>query len=206
MKGQQTRSAILDAAVRMARLEGLDALSIGRLAKGVGLSKSGLFAHFNSKETLQLQVLERGVEEFIQAVVRPAIRAPRGKPRLQALFERWLLWASGAGGGAPGADGKAAKRSGGCLFLGAAVELDDQPGRLRDYLVRSQTEWTHTLARAAEIAREEGHLRADSDPAALAFELYGIMMSFHLYHRLLDDPAARDRARQAFERLLAAHS
>ncbi len=189
MKGRETRSTILDAALQVARQEGLTALSIGRLAKDVGLSKSGLFAHFMSKETLQLEVLERGVEEILNVVVRPAIRLPRGEPRLRALFDNWLAWASG-------------HQEGGCVFLGAAVEYDDRPGKLREYLVKTQRDWTQTLARAAELAKSEGHLRADVDTDQLAFELYSTMMSFHLYHRLLGDPLAGSRARVAFERLL----
>ncbi len=189
MKGSETRSTILDAALQVARQEGLTALSIGRLAKNVGLSKSGLFAHFMSKENLQLEVLERGVEEILNVVIKPAVRLPRGEPRLRALFDNWIAWASG-------------HEKGGCVFLGAAVEYDDRPGKLRDYLVETQRQWTKTLARAAEIAKSESHLRADIDADQIAFELYSIMMSFHLYHRLLGDPLAGARARAAFERIL----
>jgi AcrR family transcriptional regulator len=190
MKGEATRSNILNVALRMARLEGLGALSIGRLAKGVGLSKSGLFAHFNSKETLQLKVLERGVQEFLNEVIYVAIRRPRGEPRLWAFFDGWRAWAAGGS-------------EGGCLFLGAAIEYDDQPGALRDYLVATQRQWTQTLARAAQIAQAEGHLRADVNPEQFAFEMYSTMMAYHLYHRLLGDPLADARAQSAFERLLA---
>ncbi len=192
MKGEETKATILDTALNVARLEGLDALSIGRLAKGVGLSKSGLFAHFKSKETLQVEVLRRGVAEFINAVVRPAVRAPRGEPRLRAMFDNWLAWGSGSG-------------EGGCIFLGAAVEYDDRPGRVRDHLVTSQRDWTQTLARSVRITQAEGHLSAEADPEQIAFQIYSIMMAFHLYHRLLADSNAEDRARRAFELLIATH-
>jgi len=194
MKGRETKETILNAALGFARLHGLEGLSIGRLAKGVGLSKSGLFAHFNSKETLQLNVLQRGVEEFLEAVVRPAIKEPRGEPRLRALLDRWLRWAAG----------DSSRGKGGCLFLGAAVELDDQPGALRDYLVNSQRQWISTLARAVTIAQTAGDISPDVDTEQMAFEIYSIMMAFHLYHRLLRDPDASMRARKAFDKLLAA--
>lgn len=191
MKGESTRATILDEALRLASLEGLDALSIGRLAKGVGLSKSGLFAHFNSKEALQLQVLAEAAEVFIGAVVRPAIRQPRGLPRLRAIFENWLAWAR------PG------RLPGGCVFLASAVELDDKPGVLRDYLVQAQRDWVETLARSVRIAQQEAHLPLALDPQQFAFEIYGAMMSYHLYSRLLGDPTAEARARDAFERLIS---
>lgn len=190
MKGEDTRASILETALEVARLEGLDALSIGRLAKGVGLSKSGLFAHFKSKESLQLCVLEHGVEEFLQAVVRPALKAPRGEPRLRAIFDNWLAWAAG-------------QDKGGCIFLGAAIEYDDRPGALRQYLVRTQHDWIQTLTRAVQITKAEGHLDSAVDPEALAFQIYGTMMSYHLYHRLLADPLAEERARRAFNELIA---
>ena len=191
MKGEETRSTILDAALRMARLEGLDAISIGQLASRVGLSKSGLFAHFRSKEALQLQVLQLASSIFVDKVVRPALSAPRGVARLQAMFENWLSWADQGAG------------KGGCVFLGAAIEYDDKPGTVRDFLVETQNDWIGTLARAVRIAREEGHLRAATDEQQLAFEIYGFMMAYHLYRRLLGDRTAAARARASFERLLA---
>ena len=197
VKGENTRATILDAALNLARIEGLDALSIGRLAKGVGLSKSGLFSHFKSKETLQLQVLERGVSDFIEFVVRPALRQPRGAPRVRAMFEAWLAWANSEA------------KSGGCVFLGAAAEYDDRPGTVRDYLVKTQGEWLGTLARSVQIAKDEGHFDQGVDPAQFAFEIYGTMMAYHLYSRLLGDPDAESRARSAFETLsehAAAHA
>lgn len=190
VKGSQTKAAILDVAMSLARVEGLDALSIGRLAKGVGLSKSGLFSHFNSKQALQIEVLERAAEAFVDVVVRPALKHPRGEPRLRVMFERWLKWANAGG------------KAGGCVFVGAAAEYDDRPGEVKNVLVRTQREWLQTLTRAAAISIEVGHFRKDVDPSQFAFEVYGLMMSYHLYRRLLEDPSAEQRAVRAFEDLL----
>ena len=150
-KGEETRRAILDHALQVATTEGLEGLTIGRLAQDLRLSKSGLFAHFGSKEDLQLQVLETAIERFAEAVVRPALARPRGEPRVRALFENWLDWA------------EASFLPGGCVFIAAANELDDRPGALRDLLVSSQQQWLAVIARAARIAQEEGHFRADLD-------------------------------------------
>jgi AcrR family transcriptional regulator len=190
-KGEQTRDAILERAVRLASEVGLEGLTIGRLAGALDLSKSGLFAHFTSKEALQVQTLERAAERFVEVVVRPALAEPRGEPRLRALFERWLRWP------------EAVPQPGGCIFVQAAVELDDRPGPARDRLVAMQREWLGALATAVRGARAAGHLRRDVDPEQFAFELYGIMLSTHHAARLLHDPRAAGRARRAFERLLA---
>src|SRR6266581_4249093 len=151
-KGEATRLAILDHAVRFASQVGLSGISIGRLAGDLGLSKSGLFAHFQSKETLQIQVLEAAADRFVKEVIRPALAQPRGEPRLRALFERWLAWA------------KSQKMPGGCLFVAAAVELDDRPGPVRDKLVRLQLEWLGVIANVVKTGVAERELRANIDP------------------------------------------
>ena len=175
----------------VAATDGLEALSIGRLAGDVGLSKSGLFAHFRSKEKLQVQVLDFAREHFVAHVVVPALALPRGEPRVRALFENWLAW------------GASPERQGGCVFLQAAAEYDDRPGPVREFLVQTQRDWIETLVRAAELAAEEGHLRSDLDARQFAFELYAMIMAHHFYVRLLDDPDTESRTRTAFERLLA---
>lgn len=191
-KGDETRQTILDQALADASRVGLEGLSIGALARDVGLSKSGLFAHFESKENLQRQVLERARDRFLEAVWAPALRAPRGEPRLRELFDRWLAWET------------ASFLPGGCPFVAAASELDDCPGPLRDDLVASQREWMAGLARAASLAVEEGHFRADLDPEQFAYQLYSTILAYHYLARLLRDPRAEDRARRSFESLLAA--
>jgi AcrR family transcriptional regulator len=189
-KGAETRDRILDQAVRLASRDGLEGLSIGGLATELGLSKSGLFAHFGSKEELQLQVLQEAETRFREIVVQPALREPRGEPRLRAFFERWLDWDTGR------------SLPGGCVFVAAAVELDDRPGPLRDFLVQAQRDWFEALAKAARLAVEAGHFRPDLDAEQFAFHLYGIVLGYHHFKRLLRDPRAEERARAAFERLV----
>ncbi|HEY6050063.1 MAG TPA: TetR/AcrR family transcriptional regulator [Thermoanaerobaculia bacterium] len=191
-KGELTRNTILDRAVRLASEVGLSGLTIGRLATDLELSKSGLFAHFQSKETLQLQVLGRASHIFIQIVVRPALAAPRGEARIRALFDRWLDWTH------------AAEIPGGCLFVTAAVELDDRPGPARDRLVALQKEWLDLIANVARTGISEGHFREDLDVEQFAHDLYAVMLGYHHADRLLRDPLAKARTRSAFETLLAA--
>jgi AcrR family transcriptional regulator len=187
-KGEETRQAILGRAFELANVVGVTGLSIGRLAEATGLSKSGLFAHFGSKEALEVAVVEEASRQFVQAVMVPALREPRGEPRVRALFEHWLTWG---------------QRPGGCFFVGASAELDDRSGPARDALVRACKDWVDELAKAVRIAIREGHFRSDADPDQLAFEIYGIMNSMHLFFRFLHDPTALDRTRAAFERLVA---
>ena len=190
-KGEKTRLAILDTAVKLASELGLDGLSIGRLADELSLSKSGLFAHFDSKEALQVETLERAREQFTAVIVRPALKAPAGEPRLRALFERWLEWP------------RLVPQPGGCIFIAAAVELDDRPGEARAKLVAIAKEAVELLTRLARRAQEVGHFRRDLDADQFAFELEGILLAFHRYRRLMRDPRAQARAQAAFARLLA---
>jgi AcrR family transcriptional regulator len=192
-KGAQTRERIVSQAMRLASRDGLGGLTIGGLADELDMSKSGLFAHFRSKDELQLQVLQAAAARFVETVVRPALQAPRGVPRVRALLERWLAW-----------DADSERLPGGCIFVAAAVELDDHPGSLRDYLAATQRAWLAALARAADIAVAEGHFRADLDREQFAFELYALMLGHHHQVRLLRDPRARERVRTAIERLLHA--
>ena len=187
-KGRDTKERILDEALDLMSTVGIEGLSIGELAKATEMSKSGLFAHFNSKEDLQLEVLRTGTTHFIETVVSPALREPRGEPRVRALFERWLVWET--------------LRTGGCPFMAATFELDDRPGRLRDALETTQRQWIDTLTTAILIAMDEGHFHSDIDADQLVYEIYGVFMAFHLYHRLLRDPDARRRATDALDYLL----
>lgn len=189
-KGEETRAAVLEEAFAMASRLGLEGLTIGNLAEAAGMSKSGLFAHFQSKEELQLQVLETAVERFIETVVAPGLKEPRGEPRVRAFFERWMGWE------------KAKFQPGGCIFVATANELDDRPGPLRDRLVAYQRDWLQALATAARIAVEEGHFRADLDLSQFAHDLYAIFLAYHHFSRLLRDPEAEARARRSFEALL----
>ena len=191
-KGESTRSAILDHAVRLASQVGLSGISIGRLAEDLGLSKSGVFAHFQSKETLQVQVLETAAARFVQEIVRPALAEPRGEPRLRSLFERWLLWA------------KSQKTPGGCLFVAASVEFDDRPGPVRAKLVGLQREWLSVMANVVQAGIEARAFRSDTDAEQFAHDLYAVMLGYHHASRLLKDPRAEARAHTAFDSLIAA--
>ncbi|HZF03210.1 MAG TPA: TetR/AcrR family transcriptional regulator [Patescibacteria group bacterium] len=189
-KGEQTREAILVHALRLATKVGFEGLTIGRLADELKLSKSGLFAHFKSKENLQLQILEMASRRFVDEVIKPAIGAPRGERRVRALFDRWLQWEASP------------SLPGGCPFVAAATELDDRPGLARDYVVRSQRDWLETLANTARTAVQEGDFAADLDCEQFAHDLNGIALSYGQASRLLKDPRARARADAAFEALV----
>ncbi len=191
-KGELTRQAIVDRGVSLATRVGLGGLTIGRLADDLELSKSGLFAHFRSKEALQVQVLEAASARFVDTVIKPALAEKRGEPRLRALFHRWLSWTTSS------------SMPGGCLFVAAAIELDDQPGAPRDRLVALQKDWLEVLAGAVRIAIEEGHFRTDVDPQQFAHDLYGVALAYHHAYRLLRDSRARERAESGFEALVRA--
>jgi AcrR family transcriptional regulator len=189
-KGDTTRQAILDRASSLATRHGLAGLTIGRLAEDLGLSKSGLFAHFRSKETLQAQVVEYSAERFVACVIKPALAAPRGEPRLRELFESWLAWLRGDA------------VNDGCFFVAAAAELDDCPCPARDVLVRHQKDWLETLANVVRTGMAERHFSPTIDAAQFAFELHGLMLGYHSCSRLLADATAEPRIRTAFEALL----
>jgi AcrR family transcriptional regulator len=189
-KGEATRDAIVRMALTQAMEVGLEGISLGVLASALGLSKSGLFAHFKSKEALQLAVLEESIELFAEKVVIPALAKPRGEPRVRALFENKLAWIETNGLGE------------GCIFASLIQEYDDRPGVVRDRLVQSQQQWRDTIAKAVQLAIRERHFDAEEDAEQLAFELVGIDASFHESYKLLEDPAARQRAMRAYERLL----
>jgi AcrR family transcriptional regulator len=189
-KGEATRGAVVGQALSLASELGLEGLTIGKLATRVGLSKSGLFAHFSSKENLEVAVLEEATRRFVDLVIVPALKEQRGEPRVRALFEGWMRWS------------KADFMPGGCIFIAAAVELDDRPGPARELLVSTQKDWLGTLAGSARIAVEEKHFRRDLDAQQFAYELYALVYGYHFISRLLSDPNAEQRVRGAFERLL----
>jgi AcrR family transcriptional regulator len=193
-KGEQTRTAILDEALKVASRLGLEGLTIGSLAEATGMSKSGLFAHFGSREGLQLAVLEHAAQRYGETVLMPALKIDRGLPRLRGMFERWLEWAVASG------------LPGGCIMIAAAAEYDDRPGPIRDAVIANQHRGNALMQKAVRLAVEEGHLRADTDPEQIAFELLGIVLATHNHRRLLGDREARKRALVAFEQLIARHA
>jgi AcrR family transcriptional regulator len=189
-KGERTRAAILDAALRIVSKAGLDGLTIGTLADATGMSKSGLFAHFGSREELLLAVLAHGQAEFTEVVFQPAMAKPRGLPRLKAMFINWLDWT------------ESAELPGGCPMIGGATEFDDKPGPVRDMLAGGQRTWIDTLKRTVRQAVDEGQLPAGTDPEQIAFEMFGIALVVHHHRRLLGYPKARARALAALDKLL----
>jgi AcrR family transcriptional regulator len=188
-KGQQTRAAILDAALGLASHMGLEGLSIGALAEVTRMSKSGVFAHFGSREELQISVVREYHRRFEDEVFFPAMREPRGLPRLRALFERWVRRVS-------------QELDSGCIYISGAVEFDDRPGPVRDALASMVRAWQQALERAIEQAVAEGHLRTDTDPAQMLFEIHGLILALHHDARFLRNPGVVDRARAGFERVV----
>jgi AcrR family transcriptional regulator len=188
--GERSRSAILREAAKLATVEGLDGLSIGRLASAVGMSKSGLFAHFGSKEELQLATIAAASDVFTHEVVEPAASAPNGLERLRQLCENFLRHV--AGDAFPG----------GCFFASVAAELDTRPGPVRDVAIQLVNGWTTMLESAARDARAEGAIAADEDPAQLAFEVDAYLLLANAQYVITGQQTPLDRARAALERRL----
>ena len=189
LKGQQTKAAIIDAALGLASQIGLEGLSIGALAEITGMSKSGVFAHFGSREELQISVVREYHDRFEREVFYPAMQAPRGIPRLQAMFNNWMVQTSN-------------EIDSGCIYISGAVEFDDRTGPVRDALASSVTSWQAAVRRALEQAQIEGHLTADVDPLQIAFEIHGLILALHYEARFLKVPGATERARQGFAAIL----
>ncbi|MCX7173130.1 MAG: TetR/AcrR family transcriptional regulator [Proteobacteria bacterium] len=189
-KGQQTRQAILGQALVLSSECGLSGLSIGLLAEKSGMSKSGLFSHFGSKEELQLAVIREAQDRFAEVVVRPALKERRGLARLRAMVRNGIVWT------------QKINLPGGCPLMSAALEFDDQPGAVRDAVESSQRDWRRTLVNAVRIAMDVGELAADTDPEQVAFEIVGISLATQQGQRLLRDADAEQRAMRAFERLV----
>jgi AcrR family transcriptional regulator len=193
-KGEQTRVAILDEALKIASRLGLEGLTIGSLADATGMSKSGLFAHFGSREDLQLAVLEHAAQRYGELVFVPVLKIERGLPRLRALFERWLDWTLESG------------LPGGCIMISAAAEYDDRPGPIRDAVIANQHRGNAITKKAVRLAIDEGHLTPDTDAEQISFEMLGLVLASHNHRRLLGDREARKRALTAFEELISRHN
>ena len=192
-KGQQTKAAIVDAALGLATQIGLEGLSIGALAEVMQMSKSGVFAHFGSREELQISVVREYHTRFEEEVFYPAIRAPRGLPRVRALFDNWMKRTS-------------VEIDSGCIYISGAVEFDDRPGPVRDALASSVNTWLSAMRRAIEIAVAEGHLRADTDAAQMGFEIHALILALHYEARFLRSPASLRRSLTAFEGIVGRFS
>lgn len=190
MKGKQTKAAIVDAALGLASQIGLEGLSIGALAEVTGMSKSGVFAHFGSREELQISVIREYHDRFESEVFYPALTCARGLPRLQKLFDNWMQRTS-------------TEIDSGCIYISGAVEFDDRPGPVRDALASSVNTWQNALQRSVAQAQAEQHLSATADPLQVAFEIHGLILALHYEARFLRNPGAVDRARQGFNTIVA---
>jgi len=188
-KGQQTKAAIVDAALGLATQIGLEGLSIGALAEVTQMSKSGVFAHFGSREELQISVIREYHTRFEEEVFYPALQAPRGLPRLRALFANWMKRTS-------------VEIDSGCIYISGAVEFDDRPGPVRDALASSVMTWHAAMKRSIALAKEEGHLRADVDEEQMLFEIHGLILALHYEARFLKSPGAIARANAGFDNIL----
>jgi AcrR family transcriptional regulator len=191
-KGAATRESIVARAYDIARASGVEGLSIGPLATAVGMSKSGVFAHFGSREDLQLAVLEEAALRFGNAVLMPALSQPRGLPRLRAIMEHWFEWVRSTAGG-------------GCVLMASVMEYDDRPGALHDQVMHNERRWRSELARAVQIAIDAGHL-ASGDVEQYVFELYAIPLTVHHEAGLFGYDVARRHGDAAVERWIAANS
>jgi AcrR family transcriptional regulator len=192
-KGQQTRAVILDAALGLASHMGLEGLSIGALAEVAQMSKSGVFAHFGSREELQISVIREYHRKFEDEVFHPALREPRGLPRLRAMFERWVKRVS-------------LEMDSGCIYISGAVEFDDRPGPVRDALVEMVAAWREALSKAISLAVQEGQLRADTDATQMLFELYGLILVLHHDARFMRTPGTLERVHLAFDRVVGQYA
>ena len=189
-KGQQTKLAIIDAALGLAAQIGLEGLSIGAIAEVTQMSKSGVFAHFGSREELQISVVREYHHRFEQEVFYPALEAPRGLPRLRAMFANWMQRTS-------------TELDSGCIYISGAVEFDDRAGPVRDALAESVNTWLAAMKRAVVLAIREGHLRADADEEQIAFEIHALILALHYEARFLRTPGSLARASNGFDNILA---
>lgn len=193
LKGQQTKVAIVEAALVLAKRVGLDGLTIGSLAELMHMSKSGVFAHFGSREELQVSVVWEYHERFRGEVFDPAMRRERGVPRLRALFENWVHHIN-------------AEIAEGCLFTSGAVQFETQEGPVREALSESVQTWLMALRKAVQQAVDLGQLRPDCDAALMAFKIHGLVLSLHYQYRFLKSPLAVQWAQQGFDQLVRAYS
>lgn len=187
-KGNDTRNSILEAGLGMASQFGLEDVTIGSLAKTMGMSKSGIFGHFQSKENLQLQIIGFAVRQFGESVLLPALKIRSGIARINAMVENWIKWGDSL--------------SGGCIFVSASNEFTDRPGPVRQALLDYQRTWLASLEKLAQSAVNAGEFRPDTDTEQFAFELYSLMLGFHYYHRMLQDTGIRIKEQKALERLI----
>ena len=193
LKGEKTKAVIIDAALGLATQIGLEGLSIGALAEVTGMSKSGVFAHFGSREELQISVVREYHARFEQEVFYPALKVERGLPRLQALFANWMKRTS-------------VEIDSGCIYISGAVEFDDRPGPVRDEIAFSVRTWLAAMDRAVRQAQDLGQLDATADPSQVLFEIHGLILALHYEARFLKSPGSIERAIKGFNSILQRNS
>ncbi|AEB83050.1 TetR/AcrR family transcriptional regulator [Alicycliphilus denitrificans] len=189
-KGRQTKAAIVDAALGLATHIGLEGLSIGALADVTGMSKSGVFAHFGSREELQISVIREYHARFEQEVFYPAMEAPRGIARLRAMFDNWMKRTS-------------VEIDSGCIYISGAVEFDDRAGPVRDALANSVLTWQAAMKRAIAQCKECGEIRPGVSEEQMLFEIHGLILALHYEARFLHTPGSMERANTGFDNILA---
>lgn len=188
-KGQETRAAIVAAALEQAARTGLEGLTIGALAERMRMSKSGVFSHFGSREELQIAVLKAYGDAFVDTVLRPAMREPRGLPRLLAMLDRWIAHTM-------------VQADSGCLWISSATDYDDRPGAVRDDLVATLRGWKEEITRAITLSMNAGHLLAGTDTNDLVFDLHGTILALHHDARLMRSPDSAARSHRSIARAL----
>ena len=191
-KGELTRAAILDVALDLASRDGLEGLTIGLLADRMNMSKSGVFAHFGSREDLQIEVLKLYHQQFEQEVFYPSMEEARGLPRLQGMFSRWIKRVT-------------VEIASGCIYISGAAEYDDRPGAIREELVGMVMTWQDALFRCVQQATEMGHLRPDTDPQQMVFDMYALVLALHHDARFIKRAGSVERAHAGFKRLLQSY-
>ncbi len=192
VREKNTKRAILEKALETASHLSLETISIGGLAKELNMSKSGLFAHFQSKENLQLEILNYAAQNFTDEVITPALKAERGIPRIKAIVSNWIGWAS--------------KISGGCIFVDATTEFNDRPGKIQNALLAQQKQWVNVLKRIGESAIKSGDIKSDSDCDQFAYDLYSLVLGYYYYNQLLHDPQIKKHNEKSLDQFLKTYS
>lgn len=192
VREKNTKIAILEKGLEMASHLSLEAITIGGLAKEMNMSKSGLFAHFQSKENLQIEILNFAAKHFTEYVISPALKAERGIPRIRAIVDNWIKWGS--------------LFSGGCIFVDATTEFNDRPGNIHNILIGQQKQWVDVLRRIGESAIKAGDIKQDTDCDQFAYDLYSLVLGHYYYDQLLKDPKLEKRKENSLNNFLKTYS
>ncbi len=191
LRGQTTKRLILEEAMKIASVHGIEGITIGELAKKVGMSKSGLFAHFENKDNLQLEILKMATDHFVEVVLKPSFKEPQGLARIEAIVDNWIKFLNDT-----------ATLPGGSIFISASFELDDRPGVLKDFVQKSQNDLILNIEKAVQIAIDCKHLKSNTDKNDFAWKLYSYVLGYHHFQRMLHNPKAEEFLRNAVRELI----